>query len=40
LLSKIPKANRAYVDECGIKTDLIREYGYAPKEERLEDIAT
>jgi hypothetical protein len=32
LLFKIPEANRAYVDECGVKKDLVREYGYAPKE--------
>jgi hypothetical protein len=28
---------RAYIDECGINKVLIREYGRAPRDKRLED---
>lgn len=31
----IPTEKIAYIDECGIDTYLYREYGYAPKGERL-----
>jgi len=31
-------ANCAYIDECGINKALVREYGYAPKGERVEGI--
>jgi transposase len=29
---------RAYIDECGVENDLIREYGRAPRDKRLEDV--
>ena len=31
----MPPQNRAYVDECGIDTYLYREYGYAPRSQKV-----
>jgi transposase len=36
-LEKIPPENRVYLDESGIEKDLIREYGRALSNERVED---
>ena len=34
----MPQEKRAYVDECGVNTWLQREYGRAPRGERVEDV--
>jgi hypothetical protein len=36
-ITGIPKENRVYVDECGIKEHLRREYGRALRGARVED---
>ena len=37
-IAQIPKENRVYVDECGIKEHLQREYGRAPRGVKVEDV--
>jgi hypothetical protein len=34
----IPEHKRVYIDECGVKRDLICEYGRAPRCKRVEDV--
>ena len=34
-IKDIPSKKIAYVDECGIDTYLYREYGYAPRGQRV-----
>ena len=36
-IKDIPPEKIAYVDECGIDTYLYREYGYAPRNQRVFD---
>jgi hypothetical protein len=38
-LSVVPIENCVYIDECGIKKDLTREYGYAIRGKRVEDTS-